>query len=357
MLLEGTMDQRSSRRALEVIDRNAHLQAQLVEDILDVSRIITGGLRLDVTPVDLGTVIGAALDAVRPAAEAKKIRILCRLEAVNRLTEGDAQRLQQVVWNLLSNAVKFTGSGGRIEVDLIDAEDGNVRISVRDNGVGIDPGFLPFVFERFRQADGSVNRQHGGLGLGLAIVRHLVELHGGTVRVQSEGLDKGATFIIDLPTMESGRLSERERRESSPVDRQLLSDTRLLDGRRALVVDDEEDARVLLATVLKKAGATVRMASTVREALNQLDRSRPDVLLADVGMPGEDGYSLIREIRRRDARDGRHLPAAAITAYAGGEDRERALTAGFDCHVAKPIVPMQILRTVMSLCGDADKGP
>jgi PAS domain S-box-containing protein len=358
MLLEGTMDERSTRRALEVIDRNSHLQVQLVEDILDVSRIITGGLRLDLKPVDLGTVIGAALDAVRPAADAKKIRILCRLDAASRLTEGDPQRLQQIVWNLLANAVKFTALGGLIEVELVDAGDRGVHISVRDDGVGIDPSFLPFVFERFRQADGSVNRQHGGLGLGLAIVRHLVELHGGIVRVESEGLGKGATFIIELPRMDPARrLSAGEHRESLPEARLSSIDALVLEGRRALVVDDEEDARVLLSTVLKRAGATVKTASTVREALILLDTSRPDVLLADVGMPGEDGYSLIREIRRREAREGRHLPAAAITAYAGSEDRERALEAGFDCHVSKPVVPAQFVRTVVSLCGDAEKIP
>ncbi len=358
MLLEGTMDEQSTRRALEVIDRNAHLQVQLVEDILDVSRIITGGLRLDLKPVDLGTVIGAALDAVRLAADAKKIRILCRLDAVSRLTEGDPQRLQQIVWNLLANAVKFTGPGGLIEVDLVDAGDRRARITVRDNGAGIDPGFLPFVFERFRQADGSVNRQHGGLGLGLAIVRHLVELHGGTVRVESQGLDRGATFIIEIPRMDpQQRLSAREHRPSLPVDREPASDALLLQGCRALVVDDEQDARVLLATVLKRAGATVRTASTVSEALMDLDASRPDVLLADIAMPGEDGYSLIREIRRREARGGPHLPAAAITAYAGSQDRERALEAGFDCHVSKPIVPAQFVRTVVSLRANAEKIP
>ena len=358
MLLEGTMDEQSIRRALEVIDRNAHLQVQLVEDILDVSRIITGGLRLDLKPVDLGTVIGAALDAVRPAADAKKIRILCRLTAVSRLTEGDPQRLQQIVWNLLANAVKFTGPGGLIEIELVDAGDRRVRITVRDDGVGIEPGFLPFVFERFRQADGSVSRQHGGLGLGLAIVRHLVELHGGTVRVESQGLDRGATFIIEIPRMDpQQRLSAREHRPSLPVDREPARDALLLQGCRALVVDDEQDARVLLATVLKRAGATVRTASTVSEALMDLDASRPDVLLADIAMPGEDGYSLIREIRRREARGGPHLPAAAITAYAGSQDRERALEAGFDCHVSKPIVPAQFVQTVVSLRANAEKSP
>jgi PAS domain S-box-containing protein len=355
MLLEGTMDEASTRRALDVIDRNAHLQVHLVEDILDVSRIITGGLRLDLTPVDLATVIGAALDAIRPAADAKKIRILCRLDAVNRLAKGDPQRLQQIVWNLLANAVKFTASGGRIDVELVNAGEQSIRISVGDDGAGIDPSFLPFVFERFRQADGSVNREHGGLGLGLAIVRHLVELHGGTVWAESQGLKQGATFVVEIPTMEPNQvLSAGEQRESIRVDRSPSSDALALQGCRALVVDDEQDARVMLATVLKRAGATVWTASTAREALIHLDMSRPDVLLADIGMPGEDGYSLIREIRRREAQEGRHLPAAAITAYAGNEDHERALKAGFDCHVSKPIVPAKFVRTVVALYGQRE---
>jgi CheY-like chemotaxis protein len=350
MLLDGTMDEKSTRRALEVIERNALLQSQLVEDILDVSRIITGGLQLNVRPVDVGSVIGAALDAVRPAADAKGIRILSRLAPTARLTEGDPQRLQQIVWNLLANAVKFTPAGGQIDVDVDIAgpDTGGVQIRVRDNGAGIDPQFLPFVFDRFRQADGSVSRQHGGLGLGLAIVRHLVELHGGTVHAESEGPGRGSTFVVRLPTSERMRADAR-RIETSGDERPSWGAAPVLTGCRALVVDDEVDARELLATMLTTAGAEVRTASSVQEALRLLDGFGADVLLADIGMPGEDGYSLIRTLRTRESGTGRRLPAAAITAYASRDDRERALGAGFDRHIAKPIKPEVIIDTVVSL--------
>ena len=354
MLLDGTLDQLSTRRALEVIDRNAHLQVQLVADILDVSAIISGGLRLDVRPVDLGSVIGAALDAVRPAADAKQIRIHTRLAPSAPPAEGDPQRLQQIVWNLLTNAIKFTQAGGSVEVDLLDAGD-SVRIRVQDDGEGIDPAFLSHVFERFRQADGSGSRQHGGLGLGLAIVRQLVELHGGTIRAESQGLGKGSTFIVELPSMDLGRAPSDQHRPVTIVDRPQLNQVVSLGGCRALVVDDEEEARELIATILTTAGANVQTASSVREALQRLDASRPDVLLADIGMPGADGYALIREVRRREAQTGRRLPAAAITAYAGTQDRERALAAGFDRHVPKPIKPAAIVNTVHSLCSGSDE--
>jgi PAS domain S-box-containing protein len=351
MLLDGTMDQESTRRALHVIDRNAHLQVRLVGDILDVSRIITGGLRLDLRPVDLGSVIGAALDAVRPAADAKRIQLRSHLSAPARVTEGDPQRLQQIVWNLLANAVKFTESGGLVEVELVDAGEGAVRIRVHDTGAGIDPAFLPHAFERFRQADGSVSRHHGGLGLGLAIVRHLVELHGGTVRAESPGLGMGSTFTVELPRADPNRAWSRpgERRPAPSVSR-THGLPWSLEGHRALVVDDDEDARELVAGILTAAGASVQTAASVAEALRQLEAAPPDVLLADIGMPGTDGYELIREVRRREAQHGRRLPAAAITAYAGNPDRERALAAGFDRHVSKPISPDTIVDTVVSLC-------
>jgi PAS domain S-box-containing protein len=356
MLLDGTMDHRSTRRALQVIDRNAQLQAQLVGDILDVSRIITGGLRLEIRPVDLGSVIGAALDAVRPAADAKKVQIRPRLAASARLTEGDPQRLQQIVWNLLTNAIKFTQTGGIVDVELVDAGNSDIRISIQDDGAGIDPTFLPYVFDRFRQADGSISRQHGGLGLGLAIVRHLVELHGGTVRAESPGLEKGSTFTVDLPRRDPERApaSSAVQGQVSPVDGSQFKQVVSLAGCRALVVDDDDDHRELIATILTTAGASVQTASSVREALQHLEGSRPDVLLADVGMPGVDGYALIREVRKRDAQSREHLPAAAITAYASNHDRERALAAGFDQHVSKPINPAAIVEAVRSMCKAAD---
>ncbi len=354
MLLDGTLDERSTARALEVIDRNAHLQAQLIGDILDVSRIITGGFRLDLQPVDLGSVIGAALDGIRPAAEAKKVRLRSHLAASARMTEGDPQRLQQIVWNLLANAVRFTHAGGCIDVDLIDAGD-NIRIRVQDDGAGIDPAFLPHVFERFRQADGSVSRQHGGLGLGLAIVRHLVELHGGTVHAESPGPGKGSTFAVELPKADAERALQSaidDYQRTPSVDRSMF-DRVPLKGCRALVVDDEDDTRDLIAAILARAGASVQTASSVDEALRQFDALPPDVLLADIGMPGTDGYALIREVRNRETETGQHMPAAAITAYAGDHNRERALAAGYDRHLTKPISPSVILETVVSMCGRA----
>jgi PAS domain S-box-containing protein len=350
MLLDGTIDGRNTRRALEVIDRNAHLQAQLVGDILDVSGIITGGLRLNLQPVDVRAVIGAALDAVRPAADAKQIRLRSRLASSARLTQGDPQRLQQIVWNLLANAVKFTQPGGLVDVELGDAGESGVRIHVQDNGAGIDPIFLPHVFDRFRQADGSVSREHGGLGLGLAIVRHLVDLHGGTVRADSQGLEKGSRFTVELPTLrpDPALVSSGERRPQTTVGPSQLNPAVSLEGCRALIVDDDEDARELLTTILTTAGADVLAASSVREALQHLDASRPDVLLTDIAMPGADGYVLIREVREREAQTGLHLPAAAITAYAA-HDRQRALAAGFDRHLSKPINPAAIVEAVLSM--------
>ena len=352
MLLDGTMDERSTKRALQVIDRNAHLQVQLVADILDVSRIITGGLTLDIRPVDLGSVIGAAFDSVRPAADAKQIRIRSHLAASARLTSGDPQRLQQVIWNLLANAVKFTPADGLVDVDLGDAGERGVQVRVADNGAGIDTDFLPHVFERFRQADGSVSRQHGGLGLGLAIVRHLVELHGGTVRAESAGLGKGSTFTVVLPRLNAaqGPSSENPVEQVTVTDAPGSDDKISLTGRSVLVVDDEDDARDLLAMILTTAGARVETAASASAALQVLDTSRPDVLLADIGMPGGDGYTLIREVRKREMHSQHRLPSAAITAYAGTRDRERALTAGFDRHVAKPIDAAAILEAVRSMC-------
>lgn len=357
MLLDGRMDEGSTRRALRVIDRNAHLQAQLVGDILDVSRIITGGLRLDLQPVDLDAVIGAALDAVRPAADAKRVALRCRLAASARFTQGDAQRLQQIVWNLLSNAVKFAEAGGFVEVELLDAGDSGVRIRVEDDGAGIEPAFLPHVFERFRQADGSVSRQHGGLGLGLAIVRHLVELHGGTVLATSPGLGRGSTFVVELPRVDpdNALASSAEHGGASVTEGSQSNQGLSLSGCRALVVDDDKDARELIGTILTTAGASVQTTLSVHEALRHLETSPPDVLLADIGMPGTDGYALIREVRRREAQSRQHLPAVAITAYARDSDQERALAAGFDRHISKPISPAAIVDAVLSLWGRADQ--
>ena len=332
MLVDGTLDQPTATRALQIIDRNAHAQLQLVEDILDVSRIVTGKLSLDLQPVDLGIIVGAVLESFRPAAEAKNIRVRSTLSAAARLTAGDPKRLQQVVWNLVSNALKFTAQGGHISVDVLECGASSVCVNVTDDGVGIAPDFLPRLFERFTQADSSTTRQHGGLGLGLAITRHLVELHGGTVRAESKGPGMGSTFTVELPKLAV----------ELPVDvTASVKDGRSrqtpLTGCHVLVVEDEADARDLLATILSKAGAAVELATSVEEALAAVDRTPPDVLLSDIGLVGQDGFELIQQVRTRDAVRRMHVPAAAITAYAREEDRRRALAAGFDRYVPKPI--------------------
>ena len=341
LLLDGTMDPRSTTRALEVIDRNAQLLAKLVADILDVSRIITGGLRLDPRPVDMASVIGAAVDAVRPAAAAKNLRLVSHLAGTVRQVQGDPQRLQQIVWNLLSNAVKFTDAGGTVTIELRDDRARRVNVSVSDTGAGIEPLFLPHVFERFRQGDGSASRLHGGLGLGLAIVRHLVELHGGVVQAESAGPGQGSTFTVSLPSIES------EAPQVLPVVEPPMAGP--LDGYRVLVVDDQEDARDLMAAILTKVGARVDTAASAAAALRIIEQTRPDVLLADVGMPGEDGYALIAEVRKQEAPTGARLPAAAVTAYASDRDRKKALAAGYDYHVAKPITHSTVVSVVLAL--------
>ena len=353
MLLDGSLDPRSSRHALEVIDRNAQLQAQLVADILDVSRIITGGLRLDMRPVDLGSVIGAALDAVRPAAAAKDVRLTSRFADSPRLVHGDPQRLQQVIWNLLSNAVKFTESGGTVTVELSQVETRRVQVRVTDDGAGIEPDFLPHVFERFRQGDASPSRQHGGLGLGLAIVRHLVELHGGTVHAGSGGRGKGSSFAVVLPSMVTDAPAQTsETAPSGGTGKRGRSVRGALTGYRVLVVDDHEDARDLMTSILSSAGAHADTAASVPDALDKMAVKRPDVLLADIGMPGADGYALIQEVRRQDARIGSRLPAAAVTAYVSDGDRARVLAAGFDCHVPKPITHGALVDAVLAICAN-----
>jgi PAS domain S-box-containing protein len=344
MLLDGTLDEQSARRALTIVDRNAHAQAQLVTDLLDVSRIITGKLSLNLRPLDLGSVIGAALDTVRPAAEAKHIRITSKLSSAARLTSGDFQRLQQIVWNLLSNAIKFTPEGGSVDVQLLEHGAGKLRLSVTDSGIGIAPEFLPRVFDRFRQADSSSTRQHGGLGLGLAIVRHLVEQHGGSVFAESKGPGTGATFIVELP-----QSADRSSFILSTADsRRRSSDGQPLTGCRVFVLEDEEDARKLVEAVLTRTGAVVRQASSVDTALEMLREQPADVVLADVGLPGKDGYDFVQELRAIEGNQ-RHTAVAAVTAYARPEDRESLLSAGFDAHVAKPVEPRILVDTVMEL--------
>ncbi len=346
MLLDGMLDEQSTRRALTIVDRNAHAQAQLVTDLLDVSRIITGKLSLNLRPLDLGSVIGAALDTVRPAAEAKQIRITSKLSSAARLTTGDFQRLQQVVWNLLSNAIKFTPEGGVVDVQLLEHGPGKLRLKVTDSGIGIAPEFLPHVFDRFRQADGSSTRQHGGLGLGLAIVRHLVEQHGGTVFAESGGAGTGATFIVELP--QSADHSSYILPTAVSVPRRRSSDGQPLAGCQVVVLEDEADAGKLVEAILTRSGAAVRQAESVDGALKLLKERSADVVLADVGLPGKDGYAFVHELRATEG-DGRHTAVAAVTAYARPEDRKSLLSAGFDAHVSKPVEPRLLVDTVIDL--------
>ena len=322
------------------------MQTQLVADVLDVSRIITGGVRLNVRPVDLDAVIGSALDAVRPAAHAKTISLQSRLATSPRVVVGDPERLQQVIWNLLSNAVKFTDAGGAVTIEMDETSGGQVRLRVRDTGAGIDPVFLPHVFERFSQADGSESRRHGGLGLGLAIVRHLVELHGGTVSAESPGVGQGSTFTVELPAA-ALRVAAEDRRSS---ERDMNPASGPLRGYRLLIVDDHEDSRNLMVTLLSSLGAQAETVSSVSDAQRWLSTTRPDAVLADIGMPGADGFDLIREIRRRDGRTGGRLPVAAVTAYASEDDRARILAAGFDGHVPKPVTASAVAAAVLLMC-------
>ncbi|MFL6231649.1 MAG: response regulator [Thermoanaerobaculia bacterium] len=347
VLRSGKLDPAAATRALETIERNARVQAQLIADLLDVSRIITGKLRLDFKPVDLRRIIDAALDSVRPAADAKGILLDISIAPLASPVLGDADRLQQVIWNLLSNSIKFTARGGRVEVQLREA-DANAVIRVSDTGIGIRPDFLPYVFDRFRQAEGSITRTHGGLGLGLSIVRHLIELHGGTAEVDSEGEGKGATFTVRLPLR--AELTE-DPLDSTAVTQGLFSKPDLLAGVRVVVVEDEADTRELLVMALQQCGAEVAAFASAPEALASFDRAVPDVLLSDIGMPVQDGYDLIHTLRAREPGRGGDVPAAAITAYARAEDRLRALEAGYQTHLAKPVDPSELISTVARLAG------
>jgi signal transduction histidine kinase/ActR/RegA family two-component response regulator len=347
MLRTGTLDEPTTARALETLERNTRLQAQLIEDLLDVSRIITGKLRIDARPVNVTSVIDAALESVRSAADAKGVHLEARTDPAAGPVSGDSDRLQQVAWNLLSNAIKFTPSGGRVQVHL-EVGDGQVRIRVGDTGRGIRPDFLPHLFERFRQAEGPTARALGGLGLGLAIVRHIVELHGGTVRAESEGEGRGAMFTVELPLLAA--------RDQAGADGTGAADRRagfeapdVLRGLRVLIVEDDEDARDLLTAILERCGASVTAVVSASEALAAFGRVRPQAVVSDVALPGEDGYTLIRKIRALAPEAGGRVPAIALTAHARAEDRQLALRAGFQMHVAKPIEPAEFLSVVATL--------
>jgi PAS domain S-box-containing protein len=350
MLRTGKFDDATAGRAIETIERNAKAQAQLIEDLLDVSRIISGKLRIDPRPVDPSEVIAAAVDAVRPAADAKRIQLRAILDPLAVSIQGDPNRLQQIVWNLLSNAVKFTPAEGTVQVQLRRA-DSEIEISVTDTGRGINPEFLPFVFERFRQQDSTLTRTHGGLGLGLAIVRHLTELHGGTAYAYSQGEGTGATFTVKFPTLmkplsEEGTESP-EWTNTSP-DRPLAHSS-ALENLLLLVVDDHDDTREMLNVMLRRHGARVIAVKSAEEAVEAALNLNPDLLVSDIEMPGEDGYSLIRRIRENEIETGRRLLAIALTAHARVEDRLRALSAGYQSHVAKPIEPAELIAVIESL--------
>ncbi len=356
MLRTGSLPAEKRERALETVERNARAQAQLIEDLLDVSRILSGKMRLEVEPVEMGKVVEGALESVRPAAEAKGLKLQAALDSTGTVM-GDAQRLQQVVWNLLSNAVKFTPKGGRVQV-FVERRDSSVEITVADTGQGISPDFLPHVFERFRQASGGTTRKYGGLGLGLSIVKHLVEAHGGTLSVASEGEGKGATFVVRLP------LSLVARREAPlPPSLHALSLAAglhcppELEGLLILVVDDEADTRELLKAILEGCKARVSLAATAEEGLQVLKAERPKLLISDIGMPGEDGYTFIRRVRALSAAEGGRTPAVALTAYARTEDRMRSLLAGFSNHVPKPIEPLELLAVLSALARQALADP
>jgi len=356
LLLDAPLDAPTSRRAIEAVNRNAQAQRQLIDEVLDVSRIMSGKLALNMAAVDLASLLDKAFDSVRPAAEAKRIELVPLVAASLPSAFGDPDRLQQVLWNLLSNAVKFTPAGGRVEVRL-DRHDSQIRLSVSDNGVGISPDFLPRLFERFAQVDSSTRRQHGGLGLGLALVRHLVELHGGTVSAESAGPGLGATFTVLLPVRAVDRPPEPVSRETRPGPHAPFVSGERLSGLLVLVVDDEADARDLVETELRQSGADVVTAASAAEGLGRLEERQPDVIIADIGMPGEDGYDFIRKVRELPPDEGGATPAAALTAYGGAGDRLRALAAGYHLHIPKPVLPEELIEVVAALARGRRRDP
>ncbi|WP_341528945.1 response regulator [Nostoc sp. UHCC 0302] len=351
LLNTRNFDEVTKTRAMETIERSAKSQAQLVEDLLDVSRIIQGKLRLNVRPIELSSVIEAAIETVRPAIQAKEIQFQVVLDPKAGPVAGDSDRLQQVVWNLLSNAIKFTPKGGDVIVRL-EPVNSHVEITVKDTGQGINSEFVPYVFDRFRQADSSITRVYSGLGLGLAIVRHLVELHGGTVMADSQGVGHGATFKVKLPLIPAQVRANSILRVHPTVKSEVLLDNLpSLNGVRVLIVDDETDSRDFLFATLEQYGADVTAVASASEALAGMIKMKLDVLISDIGMPFEDGYSLIRKVRRLTKEQGGQIPAIALTAYARPEDRMRAIAAGFQMHVPKPVEPAELATVVASLTG------
>jgi signal transduction histidine kinase len=351
LMRSGQLDPNDYARAAETIERNAKTQGKLIEDILDCSRIMSGHFRLDKEPLNFGGVIKSALESVAPFLDKKGVMLSLHVDPEATQVSGDAERLQQIAWNLVSNAVKFTPSGGHVEVRL-EREGKMARLSVKDDGEGIDPDFLPHVFERFRQGHGSTTRRHGGLGLGLAVVRHLTEAHGGTVTAMSKGHGEGATFVVLLPIVESSDKAVSER----PLLAVPNGEVRL-DGVKVLVVDDEADGRELITAALRMRGAEVTCADSAESGLQMLDEVHPDVLVSDIGMPRFDGFEFIRSIRRRSAEDGGLLAALAVSAYARDEDRKRAADAGFNRYLSKPVSPEALGAAVADLSSRIRKEP
>lgn len=348
----GKLDEPQMTRAFETIERNARSQSQLIDDLLDVSRIITGKLQIETRPIDLCSVIDAASDAVRPAIEAKGIHFETELDAAGCFVPGDANRLQQIFWNLFANAVKFTPEGGRVRVELERGEH-QVRVAVIDSGIGITSEFLPYIFDRFRQADGSTTRVHGGLGLGLSIVKHLVQIHEGSIEVESQGQDEGTTFTVSLPLAAAETADGID--EETPIEREgnglPVGFSKILEGLRILVVDDEADSRELVTAILTRCGSKVRSCESTAEALKTFREWKPDLLVSDIGMPKEDGYALIKQLRKLKLKLAKEIPAVALTAYATDDDRARTLSAGFQIHVAKPIEPEALVRSIAGVVG------
>jgi PAS domain S-box-containing protein len=347
LLAAGDLEEKDVAEGLEAIERNARAQTQLIEDLLDMSRIISGKLKLDVQWVDVAKVIDHAVETVRPSADAKQIRLRRIVDPHPGPVSGDPTRLQQVFWNLLNNAVKFTPKGGKVDV-LLERVNSHIEITIRDSGIGIKPDVLPFVFDRFRQADSTSTRSYGGLGLGLSIVRNLVELHGGTVRAQSNGEGQGSTFVVTLP-LAPIRSGEAREHPTSPKAAPLALDGIRLDGVNILVVDDDPDARRLLKRVLSQSGAEVTTAENGAQGLELIREQRPHLILSDIGMPGMDGYEFMRAVRREVSAGAHSIPAIALTAFARSEDRTKAMLAGYQVHVAKPIEPQELLATVGNL--------
>jgi PAS domain S-box-containing protein len=357
VLLERKYQDQELTQGLEAIDRNGRVQAQIIDDLLDMSRIISGKVRLDVQTIDLPAVVLEAIDTMRATASAKGVRLQTVLDPLNASVSGDPNRLQQVFWNLLSNAIKFTPRGGRVQV-LLERVNSHLEVSVIDTGEGISPDFLPYIFDRFQQADASTTRRHGGLGLGLAIVKNLVELHGGTVRAKSGGIGKGATFVVTLPLTVLHLPKEKGEREHPKSSRRALpaSPAISLANARVLVIDDDPDARTLLKVLLETAGATVHLAGSANQGMQELLAKPVDVLICDIGMPERDGFALMRTVRALPDPSKSEVAAVALTAYARLEDRMEAIRSGFQNHLPKPVEPSELLAVVRSLANPRSKG-